>query len=368
MKNLKNIAILSCALFVAQAQAGNPERQGQAGAAQLTINGYARTTGMGWAFGAGTTGVEASFLNPAGIDRGSNTTELVFARSQWLVGSGIGINNFGFTQKMGEDHDKGTFAVSVMQFGIKPIELTTENNPDGGIGTYRVNMTNIGLGYSKSFSRNISAGMMARMVNEGIPDARAMGVSLDAGVQYSTTMKPDKNGLKKNDLKFGISVKNIGPDMNFQGDGLSYKVIMGSQNGDLTKTMEAKTQKVKLPSMLNISGSYDIRLDKSKEVYNNRLTLAFAFTNHAFSANQTTLAAEYAYKNYFCLRAGFVMQDGTFDAENRTSAFTGPMGGLSYEFHSDGGNVVSLDYSYRASNPFNGTHSFGLRIGLGSDE
>jgi hypothetical protein len=44
------------------------------------------------------------------------------------------------------------------------------------------------------------------------------------------------------------------------------------------------------------------------------------------------------------------------------------MGGLSYEFHSDGGNVVSLDYSYRASNPFNGTHSFGLRIGLGSDE
>jgi hypothetical protein len=62
------------------------------------------------------------------------------------------------------------------------------------------------------------------------------------------------------------------------------------------------------------------------------------------------------------------MQDGTFDAENRTSAFTGPMGGLSYEFHSDGGNVVSLDYSYRASNPFNGTHSFGLRIGLGSDE
>lgn len=368
MKNLKAIAIAACVGLSANLQAGNPERQGQAGAAQLTINGYARSSGMGWAFAAGARGVEASFLNAAGMDRAKVKTELVFARTQWLVGSGIGINNFGFTQKLGEDGDKGTIGVSVMQFGIKPIDLTTEQNPDGGIGTYRVSMTNIGLGYSKSFSRNISAGIIARAVTEGIPDARAMGMSLDAGVQYATTMKPVEGGLKKNDLKFGITVKNIGPDMNFQGDGLSYKVVISSQNGDLTKTFEAKTQKVKLPSLLNISGSYDIKLDRGNETYNNRLTLAFAFTNHAFSANQTTLALEYAYKNYFSVRGGYVIQQGSFDKANRTSAYTGPMAGLSYEIHSAGGNVISLDYSYRATNPFSGTHAFGVRIGIGEVE
>lgn len=360
--------MISCAAAVTGAFAGNPERQGQAGAAQLTINGFARSSGLGWSAGGGISGVEASFMNPAGMDKQRNSTELMFCRTQYLAGSGIGINNFGFTQKMGEFKDKGTLAVSVMQFGIKPIDITTESNPDGGIGTYRVNMTNIGIGYGKSFSRNISAGMMVRAVTEGIPDAKAMGMSMDAGVQYATTLKPTAAGLKKNDLKFGISVKNIGPDMKFSGEGLSYKVIIPNQNGDLTKTMVAKTQSVKLPSLLNIAGSYDFRLDKADGVYNNRLTAAFGFTNFAFSANQTTLSVEYGYKDYFCIRGGFVYQEGVFDSENRTSAFTGPMAGLSYDWHGESGNAISLDYSYRASNPFNGTHSFGLRIGIGEAE
>ena len=39
----------------------------------------------------------------------------------------------------------------------------------------------------------------------------------------------------------------------------------------------------------------------------------------------------------------------------------------SYDFAvGEDGNAVSLDYSYRATNPFNGVHSFGLRIGLGT--
>ncbi|MBS3914951.1 MAG: PorV/PorQ family protein [Bacteroidetes bacterium] len=364
MKNNKLALAISIIGISIPAFAGNPERQGQAGASQLTLNGYARSSGLGWTYGGGVTGVEASFLNPAGMDRNKQKTELAFSRTQWLVGSGIGINTFGFTQKLGDDGEGGTLGVSVMQFGIKPIMITTEQNPDGGIGTYRVSMTNIGMGYSKSFSRNISAGIMMRAVSEGIPDAKALGVSLDAGVQYATTIRPTASGLKKNDLKFGISVKNIGPDMRFKGDGLSYKV----QLDNLTKTMEAKTQAVKLPALLNIACSYDLKLDKGDELYNNRLTLGFAFTNHSFYANQTTYSLEYGYKDYFSLRAGFVYSAGIFDESTRTSAYTGPMAGLSYDWHAKDGNTISLDYSYRASNPFSGTHSFGLRIGIGSME
>lgn len=368
MKNIRIIAIVSSMAISSAAIAGNPERQGQAGAAQLTINGFGRSSGIGWSAGGGIKGVEASFMNPAGMDKQTNNTELVFSRSQWLVGSGIGINNFGFTTKLGEGGQSGTLGINIMQVGVKPIEITNESNPDGGIGKYRVNMTNIGIGYSKSFSRNISAGMMVRAVTEGIPDAKASGLSLDAGVQYSTTLKPTATGLKKNDLKFGISIKNIGPDMKYSGDGLSYKVTIPNQNGDLTKTLNAKTQAVKLPSLLNIAGSYDIRLDKSKETYNNRLTAAFGFTNFGFSANQTTLSLEYSYKEFISIRGGYAYQEGAFDKENRNSAYTGPMAGLSYDWHGKSGNVISVDYSYRATNPFDGTHTFGLRIGLGEAE
>jgi hypothetical protein len=45
------------------------------------------------------------------------------------------------------------------------------------------------------------------------------------------------------------------------------------------------------------------------------------------------------------------------------------MAGLSYDWKmGEDGNTVSLDYSYRATNPFSGVHSFGVRIGLGAAE
>lgn len=231
----KNIlwASLMAVGFVGTAFGGNPERQGQAGAAQLTINGWARSSGMGWANGGKVSGAEAMYMNVGGLDRFKNNTELVFARTEWLMGSGIAINSVALAQKMGEGGEGGTFGISVMQYSIKPIDITTEDNPYGGIGTFRVNMSNIGLAYSKSFSNNISAGVMAKIVSEGIPDASASGVALDAGVQYVTTFRPTKGGMKKDDFKFGISMKNIGPDMNHTGDGLSYKAIL--DNGTFTK-------------------------------------------------------------------------------------------------------------------------------------
>ncbi|MBL7811732.1 MAG: PorV/PorQ family protein [Bacteroidetes bacterium] len=356
------------ALAAGSAMAGNPERQGQSGAMQLTVNGFARSSGWGWANAAGVSGVEAMYLNPAGLDNAKHGTELIFSRTQWLSGSGIGVNNFGFTQRIGSEGEGGSLGVSVMQFGIKPIDITTETNPYGGLGTYRVNMTNIGLGYGKSFSNNISAGIVFRAVTEGIPDAKAMGMSLDAGVQYSTTLRPAAKAVKKNDIHFGIAVKNIGPDMRHTGDGLSFKALL--QDGTFDKTMQVKVDKIKLPSLLCISGSYDMKLDGSPDVYNNRLTVGFGFTNFAYSANQTTLGLEYGYKDFLCLRAGYVIQKGTFESDytKRTSAYTGFSGGISYDWRSGGGNVFTLDYSYRATNPFNGTHSFGVRIGLGGGE
>jgi hypothetical protein len=227
-------------------------------------------------------------------------------------------------------------------------------------------MTNLGVSYSKSFSNSISAGVTARLVSEGIPDVSASGMALDAGVQYTTTLIPKVGSLKRNDFKFGVSVRNIGPDLQFDGDGLSYKALI--QNGNFDKTMEVKTDVVKLPAMLNMAASYDIRLDKTQGVYDNRLTLAIGFTNHSFSANQTTISAEYGFKDLVSVRAGYCYQEGVFSADTRTSAFTGPFGGLSYDWNIDDNNIVSLDYSYRATNPFNGVHSFGIRIGIGSAE
>ena len=364
---MKKTAIILGTLAIATiAFAGNPERQGSGGAAQLTINSFARSSAMGWANGSSVSGIESMFMNAAGMDRSSVTTDMSFARTEWLVGSGIGINTAGFTQKLGEDFDKGTIGVSIMQFGIKPIMITTENNPHGGIGTYRVNMTNIGVGYSKSFSRGVSAGIMVRAVSEGIPDASAFGLSLDAGVQYATTIKHVVGGVKSDDFKIGVSLKNIGGDMRHTGQGLTYKAILSDGADDITRTVNGRAEAFKLPALLNICASYDIQLDKDKSVYNNRLTLAAGVTTFAFQADQINLGMEYSYKDFISFRAGYAIQDGSFGSwEERTSAFTGLGAGMSYDVHTNGGKVVSFNYSYRHSNPFSGAHTFGLRFGLG---
>jgi hypothetical protein len=55
------------------------------------------------------------------------------------------------------------------------------------------------------------------------------------------------------------------------------------------------------------------------------------------------------------------MQEGNVS----TTAYTGPAGGLSINLPAgSSGSVISLDYSYRTTNPFNGTHSVGLKISM----
>lgn len=349
-------------LSMGAATAGNPERNGQAGASQLTINGMARGSGWGWAYGASAKGVEATFLNPAGMDRG-RSTEVTFNRTEWLRGSGIGINNFAFTQRLGADGSGGSLGINVQQFGIKPIDITTYDNPDGGIGTYRVNMSNVGLGYSKGFNNSIYAGVMVRYVSEGIPDVRMGGLSLDAGVQYATTLRPVNLKLKRNDLKFGISVKNLGGDLRPTGNGLAYKTTL---NG-LDKNMLIRADRVKLPALLNIAVSYDMRLDKSAETYNNRLTWAFAFTNHSFSTNQTTLGLEYSYKDYFSLRGSYVYMPKNNILDQSSSTFSGINLGFSYDMKIGEENVLGLSYSFRPSKNFGITHAFGVVLGIGAE-
>lgn len=340
--------------------AGNPDRQGQAGAQQLVVNGWGRNSSWGWSGVSTAKGVEATYMNIAGLAR-ANMTEAAFSRTNWLSGSGININSFGLAQKVSED---GVLGVSVMQWQVAPIVITTEDQPYGGLGTYRVSMTNFGVGYGKTFN-TITAGVMFRAVSEGIPDARALGMSMDAGVQYVNSANP-ANPVKKNDIHFGLVVKNIGPDMRHSGDGLSTKAVV--QNGDFTKTLQHRVDRFQLPTVLAMSAAYDFRLDSDPGLYMHRLTLALGFANHAFQNNETSLGMEYAYNNFISGRLGFTYQEGIFNYDTRITAYTGLNAGLSldvpFKTGKDSKSNLGIDYSYRATNPFGGTHTFGVRIDL----
>lgn len=355
-RSIKVLA-LSTVLFSTAIYAGNEDRVGQAGATELLINPFARSGG--WA-GANTSmirGLEAQFMNVAGTAF-TKKTEVLFAHSNWFGGSGIAINAFGITQGVGEDKT-GTIGLSVMSMNFGDLQVTTVDQPEGGIGTFTPNLTNIGLSYAKEFSNSIYGGLALRTISQSISDVRAIGVCFDAGVQYITG--------KTENIRFGISLRNVGPRMSYQGDGLSFRGTIPATGASLT--IQQRNEAFELPSLLNIGGAYIFNKLEKHEI-----TIAANFTSNSFSKDQVTGGLEYSFNKMFMVRGGYMTeisssgndtQDDISNTNGRTTALTGPTAGFTVEAPlGKKGSTFAIDYAYRATNPFNGVHTIGARINL----
>ncbi|MEI6889084.1 MAG: PorV/PorQ family protein [Bacteroidales bacterium] len=356
MKNIYRllIAIFFAGLFVVpthQTFAGNKDRSGQAGGAELLINPWARSTGWGSVGTSCTQGLEALYTNIAGTGF-TKGTEIIFSYTNWLSGSGVNVMAFGFSQSLGKSGGVLTAAFMSMNYG--EITITTTNSPQGGLGTFKPSCLNINLSYAKAFSNSIYGGLNVKLVNESIADASAMAVAIDAGVLYVTG--------EKQQVKFGVALKNVGSNLKFRGDGLSFRGIIPSHGNDNDLfTVEQRSASYELPATLRIGASYDFNINDL-----NRITLAGNFTSNSFTKDQFTLGLEYALKYYFAIRAGYTYQGGMFssDLATRGTAYTGLNAGFSVSvpFNKEKGSSIAIDYSYMTSNPYSGTHSVGLKL------
>ena len=162
--------------------AGNKQRIGQAGAAELLINPWAGSSGWADANSGSISGLEALGLNVAGTAL-INKTEIGYVNSNWLKGTDISLNAFGFLQKVG---DAGALGVYVMSMNLGDIEVTTVESPEGGLGTFNPKFSTIGISYAKEFSNSIYGGVVLKIISGGIADLKTTGVALDAGIQYVT--------------------------------------------------------------------------------------------------------------------------------------------------------------------------------------
>lgn len=350
-------AIFAGTLLAGNAFAGNTDRAGQAGASELLINPWARTSGFGSANIAGVHGLEGQFLNVAGTAF-TKKTELLFAHTNYLKGTGININSFGFTQKVGAS---GVLGLGFMAMNFGDIDVTTTEMPEGGLGNYPINFLNMGLSYAKGFTDHIFGGLCVRGISQTIPDAKASGLALDAGIQYVAG--------KYDNAKFGISLKNVGPKMQFSGDGLATKVTNANNNSAIT--LEQRSESFELPSQVNIGGTYDFYFTPDTAKQDHRLTVAAAFVSNSFTKDEFRIGLEYGFKTFLMLRAGYGYEKGigTDDESKdnyRTTAQKGFSAGFTIELplSKAKGSTFGLDYSYRATKPFDGTHCIGVRMNL----
>lgn len=346
---LKLLIIACVGMISSTVFAGNEDRVGSAGATELLINPWARSSSWAGAGSSFVRGLEAVHLNVAGLAQADNT-ELSFTTTNWLAGAGININSIGLAQRLGES---SVVSIGFTSLDYGDIPITTEDIPEGGLGTFSPSNFILNLSFAKEFSSSISGGITLKMVNEGITNVRSSGVAFDAGVKYTTG--------EFDHVRFGLSLKNVGPPMSFSGDGLSVETI--DPFTGITSATEQRSAKFELPSLLNIGGSYDFFFGET-----GKLTAAGTFTSNSFSRDQFRLGARYEHnfqKVILILRGGMVMEKGLFDATERQTALTGPTGGISIDLPvGKNASTLGVDYTYRTSNPFGGVHSIGIRLNL----
>lgn len=355
---MKRILTIIAVVLTLQTFGGNPDRIGESGASQLLINGWARSTGLWDTYTSRVMGIEAMGLNVAGLAH-VKKMEAAFSHTLWFQGSETSVSQAGFATKLGEDNVIG---VNLFSLNVGDIQRTTVSNPEGaGLGTFRPRFLNLGVSFARKFSNRIYGGATIKIINESIENVSATGVALDAGLQYLLG--------KKEQLRFGVGIRNIGTPMKFTGDGFSFRGDAPSGE-DYRLTLSQNSNKFELPIQLNIGVTYDLWMGPDyvcNGAYNmHRLTLGGSFTSSSYGKDFFGGGVEYAFRELFMVRAAYRHEQDIMNPDLRSTAHTGFAGGFSVDVpFRDNGPSLGIDYSYRTSDPWGGTHSVGIRFALG---
>ncbi|MBQ0015746.1 MAG: PorV/PorQ family protein [Bacteroidales bacterium] len=356
MKNLTKIFAIVAVVLMVSVQpvwAGNDNRRGTAGATELLINPWAHSSGWGSVSVANVRGIDAFYSNIAGLAFIDNM-EFAYANTIYLGGktglnSGASINAIGMGIRVFE---AGVLGAQVMIMGFGDIDVTTVENPTPGTaGSFNPSFMNIALAYAHSFTRSIHGGGVIKIISESTDNVSASGFAIDAGIQYVTGADDE--------LKFGISLKNIGATMSFSGTGHSLTMLNNAGNNF---TVETRAAEMELPTCLNIGVSYDFLFEN----LNQKLSVAGSFTSNAFLKDNFALGVEYGMLNMFQVRCGYVYQSDIFSSSDRTTTNTGLCAGASVDIplskkdaNGKAKTGITLDYSYRSASPLKGTHTIG---------
>lgn len=330
--------------------AGNEDRSGSAGAPGLLVNPWARSSSIADAGVGNINGLEATFTNVAGLAF-TEKTQIKFNYTNWMGSlAGIGFNSAGMAQRINES---SVFAIGLQTMNFGDVDITTVENPEGGIGKFspRVNIFNVA--YAKSFSSSIHAGINFKVVSENISNLKCNGIAIDAGIRYVTG--------EQDQIKFGITLKNVGPVMKYKGDGFGKQATY--VNSSLTATLQERPQSFELPSLLSIGGSYDFIFNEA-----NKLTVVGTYTANSFSNDQYKVGVDYAFvqeKVAFNLKAGYAYEKKIMSSSDRTSALSGPTAGFSVDaLVGKNKNALGIEYCARLTGILGVIHTFGTTITL----
>lgn len=340
MKKILYICVI-ISLFAASVYAGGGNRNGTAGATQLLVPVGTRGIAMGGSNLTSLSGPDAIYWNPANLARAENNTNVFISHMSYIADIGV---SYGAVSTNIEGF--GAIALGIKSFSIGEIDKTTNVNPDGTGSTFTPQFMTIGFTYSNMLSDRIAVGLTANLVTETMDLVSATGVSFDVGVSY-------KNLGNIQGLSFAVVMKNIGPQMKYDGSGL----YVNATAIDLQRPSQyykIESAGFELPSTLEMGVGYQMSFNKE-----NSLELSSSFVNNNFYGDEYKIGGEYAFNDMFFVRGGYSVSPELKADEN----VFGITAGAGVKYNMNGLNFV-FDYAYRDAKTFDGNHVFSISFGL----
>ena len=342
--NLLTASVLVAALFglcVTDAHAQGDDRSGTAAMEELLVPITPRTVALGSTLTSGMSnmsGVEAVQSNPAAL-MVNTSTNAMFSRTEYVAD--IGINYFGVAQRFGNNNIALT--LSSWDYGDIPRQTVDAPEIDPSL-TYDASVVVLGATFARQFTDRIAAGVTMKGLSRRIDDVSSNGVAFDAGMTYV---------VGESGLRFGVSLKNFGPQMEFSGDGLNTPIRQtGPQGtGEIAGTVDDLG--AELPSLLSFGAAYTRQFagDLTATVLGN-------FRSNSYDLDNYAAGVELGYQNLFFVRGGL---DINGDPDVTAWEVWNIGAGLNLNMV---GNGLAVDYSYRPSDVFSGVNMFSVSFTL----
>ena len=325
--------VIALVIGLASASADEFSKVGTAGAQFLKIGLGARYSALGEAATAMVDDVYGLYWNPAALAM-IEKTEIAFTSVDWI--GDVRLSHLAFAYPI-EPGLTIAFGASILNVG--DMEVTTVYEPEGTGKTFDANSFALIAGVSKRLTDRFMFGMNFKYVTEQISEEHSSGFCFDFGTLLYTGFKS---------LRLGMSISNLGPDMEFDGNELiqAHDADPNNPNADEVQ-YQYYTNGYDLPLMFKIGLAYDVMDD-----YRNRWTVTAEARDPSDNIGQLSFGSEYCYNDIFFARAGYKFN---YDEEGLTLG-----GGI--RLNPTPSTDMVFDYAWADFGRLQSTHRFSIGL------
>jgi len=329
------LILVAAALLGGTAWAGNIDRLGTAGAQELRIPVGTRGMGLGGSTVASNHGIESIYYNPAGL-AATLGTEAFFSDTEYFAD--MKVRYFALASKQ----SIGVIGITAKVLDVGDLYVTTEEAPEGTGEVESITFATLGLTFSRYLTDNISFGGTAYYLSESVLHVSAKGVAFDLGLHYDSEWHK---------AKFGLAMKNIGPNMRFSGSDFEYILhLPGDDPQALPRSVTTEAADFELPSYFQMGAEV-----KPWQQGENALTVYGAFQSNNFSQDEIRGGLEYNYRDFFMARGGYNYSD-------QDDFLYGPCFGFGLVVPV-GTSRITFDYALQTvDNYFDDLHTFSAKV------